>query len=183
MDGPLRVRVRRGTVLRPVNWRKRLAKAEDNHLRPGEHVLATMVLQVKGAVARGAFIGGLLGARRAAVGATTVYVPSGAIAKRYPEGARYPVEGLAGQFPVKPLLLVLTDHDRVVVYSFVLVRLTLTYEMELRASQLLSIEIGWGVFARKATLRFNDGSHLTFDLPRMHEHKPFCRRFLRGRPE
>jgi hypothetical protein len=165
-------------MLRLVNWRKRLAKFDDNRLRPGENVRATMVLQIKGAVARGALIGGMSGAARGVAGSTSAYVPSSAIARTgHPEGARYPVDGLAGELPIAPLLLVLTDHDRVLVFSFVLGSLKLTYETEFLASRLREIEVSSGFFARKATLRFADGSHVTFDLPRVHEHRAFCRRF------
>jgi hypothetical protein len=163
-----------------VNWRKRLAKFKDNRLRPGEQVRATMVLMVQGSVARGAFAAGLGGAARGFAGATTAYLPVGAISaagRRYRNAGRYPVAGLAGQFPIKPLLLVLTDHDRVIVYSFVLVALTFTYETDFLASRLHAIKIEPGFLARKATLRFADGSQLTFDLPRVHEYKPFCERF------
>lgn len=168
-------------MLRPVNWRKRIAKFEDNRLRAGEHVLATMVLQVRGAVARGALIGGMGGAARGLAGSTSAYVPSSAIARsRFPKGARYPVRGLLGRLPIAPLLLVLTDHDRVLVYSFVLGSLKLTYETEFAASRVADIEIGRGFFARKARLRFTDGSAANFDLPRLHDYKTFLRRYRGG---
>ena len=172
-DGAVTVR----PVLRIANWRKRLAKCEDNRLRPGEQVVATLVLQVRGAVTRSALLAGAGGAARAVAGRSTVVVSTADVRRAGGRPGRYRTDGLAGRLPIKPLLLVLTDHDRVLAFSWVPVALTLTYEAEFRAQQIASIEVHRGFFARSAVVRFNDGSELPFDLPRGHERKPFLSRF------
>jgi hypothetical protein len=80
------------------------------------------------------------------------------------DGARG--DGMAGRLPLESLLFALTNSRRVLVYSFGPGSSDLTYATAYRTKDIVAIDLGRGVFARKATIRFTDGSSASRDAPR-----------------
>ena len=160
-------------------WQKRIDKTEDNHLHDNEKVVATLALQVKGAVNRAAVAGGLGGGIAGGVTGSTAAMTGGAVmsgarSMGKNKGKTYGGSSLAGKLPVAPLLFVLTDQNRILVYSWKPVSLQLTYQTEYKRTDLKRVDVKWGLLTRKATLTFADGYELPFDLPKLQDYKTFC---------